>query len=140
MNVDHQNSPVVPKDDASSTGRRRYKTRSSSNPALRSARKTRERWMNRRQKLQQSLLVLTAAVVTLTFLAALIDVLTDNFDFSWAYNIMIGVSFFALLIWGLLRVFEWLADARYHRLSKEDKRTKKRSKRSHSTPDESLKG
>lgn len=95
---------------------------SGTDPEIRHARKQREKWTHRRQAVQLRVLVVAAVVFLVMFVMALLDILTDNFSIPYAYEVLIGVASFALLIWGAFRLIERYFTARYRRVSDRKRR------------------
>lgn len=96
---------------------------------MRTARKKRELWANRRQAVQLRMLVVAAVLFLLVFLTTLVEVLTEEFPMPNLYPWLIGTAALALLIWGVFKLIELYFEQRYQTISLREKH--RREEKSH---------
>lgn len=95
---------------------------SGSDPELRKARKLREKWTHRRQAVQLRVLVVAAVVFLIMFVVSLVDILTDNFEIPFVYDVLIGLAILSLMVWGVFKLIERFHTVRYRKLSSRKKK------------------
>lgn len=115
------NQSAVPSSETPLEPKRRRKHRSTTEPVVRDARKSRERWSNRRHKVQSWMIMLTAGMVVLAGLNSLVEILTGNRLIPNLYPILVGIALLGLLIWSFFRLVEFASEQRYSSLSNRSK-------------------
>lgn len=118
--------PTSPADSSEQSKRRRR--RSSSEPIVRDARKSRERWSGRRHKVQSWVTMLTAGMVVLVGLNSLVEILTDSRFIPNIYPVLIGIAVAGLLVWFFFRSVEFIIERRYNAVSQRSKASRRNRK------------
>ncbi|MGF1564396.1 MAG: hypothetical protein ACFCUH_03425 [Flavobacteriales bacterium] len=118
----------LPNPESSEGDHRSKRRRSSSEPVVRNARKSRERWSGRRHKFQSWLVILTATLVVLVGITSLVEVLTGNRIIPELYTILVSIAIVGMVVWGFIRLIEYFTEKRYNSISTKSK-TKRRERR-----------